>query len=274
MKVPLASHSIAILVLARFNVECLKISGEVSRRRAFVSVVNTCGTIGLSQPSGASDTESTTLLDYHDRDRYMNKNVLIREDYWYMTGKTPPRLLSGPLKGDDPAFNAFGSCASEVKGENSCTYVSLKQRIPAYTKYGNSIAYGAKEMSQLGRVLEQLEAQPTNEELWQRATEFVALQDRMAPPPLVDAELKMILLATALMISPAFPSPSRELLVARFYANEAHFASSTLVKAMREKNSQQARAAWEFGRDSWNSYFQVVNRSISPKVGDKFEAIA
>ena len=265
-------YSTLLLLLACGISHGFEVPG-LSRREALCSLVGASCTFGLAHPTLAAPDIETALVDYHIRDRNMNKDTLIREDYWYMTGKTPPRLLNGPLKGDDPAFNAFGSCESEIGGENPCTYVSLKQRIPAYSKYGNTIAFGAKEMSQLGRILEQLEAQTTAEELWRAARDLVARQERSTPPPLVDAELKMILLATALMISPAFPSPSRELLVARFYANEAHFASRTMADAIEQRDTQQARAAWELGRDSWNSYFQIVNKSISPKVGDKFELI-
>jgi len=98
--------------------------------------------------------------------------------------------------------------------------------------------------------------------------------ERRMPPPLVDAELKMILLATALTTSPNFPLPSRELLVARFYANECHFASTEVAAAIRDRDVRRAIGAWEFDRDSWNSYMRVVNRSITSKVGDKFEPIA
>jgi len=89
----------------------------------------------------------------------------------------------------------------------------------------------------------------------------------------VDAELKMILLATALMTSPNFPIPSKELLVARFYANEVHYAQGKLRIAVEGRSREDALRIWEFGKDSWNSEFQVLNRHITPKVGDKFELI-
>ena len=34
-----------------------------------------------------------------------------------------------------------------------------------------------------------------------------------------------------------------------------------------------ATGAWEFGKDSWNSYLAVVNPQIVPKVGEPFELI-
>lgn len=89
----------------------------------------------------------------------------------------------------------------------------------------------------------------------------------------VDAELKMILLATALTTSPNFPGPNKELLVARFYANEVHYAQDVLRTAIESRDKALGLQAYEFGKDSWNSFFQVVNRSITPKVGDKFVLI-
>jgi hypothetical protein len=306
----------------------------LSRRRALLSVAG--GVLSASSaffvpfvsPSAAAtdngsdttsdtDTTSTSSSDYfpfESRDRKGNKNAVIREDYWYMMGKTPPRQLLGPLKGDDPAFNAFGSCESAVAGGgNPCTYISLKQRAPAYSKYASSILVGAQEYQQLGRILKQLKfrtaiaiaADTTTtttastdtdtdtasimDALWQEAASYVVTEERTVPPPIVDAELKMVLFATAMTTSPNFPGPSRELLVARFYANEAHYAHATMANAIsssivntnsntsNESNNARdidtAWQAWQFGRDSWNSYFQAVSRSIVPKVGEPFPAI-
>ena len=223
----------------------------------------------------ASGTTASAVGEdlFENRNRQSNQKALIREDYWYMMGSTPPRQLSGPLKGNDPQWNAFGSCESSESGGNSCTYVSLKQRIPAYSKYGFSISYGAKEYQRLGVILEKLERDPSLEALWSDALYLVETEPNSLPPAPVDAELKMILLATALLTSPNFPLPSKQLLVARFYANETHQAHMVLRRAFVDRNLPLAREAWAFGRDSWNSYFQVVNDSISTKVGDKFVAI-
>jgi hypothetical protein len=254
--------------------------------------------------SNLVDAAATTAADaastfrYELRDRNMNRDAIIREDYWYMLGKNPPRLLSGPIPSDDPQWNAFGTCTTSTDAKtgavtgNSCTYVSLSLRIPAYSKYAFAISYGAKEYAKLGRLLhvisenQKTSSGKTNESndsdenlLWAEAASFVQTKSGAVPPAVVDAELKMILLATALLTSPNFPQPGRELLVARYYANEVHFAHGEILRALLSSQEprvdvQRAMAAWEFGRDSWNSYFQVVNRSIVPKVGDQFEAIA
>jgi hypothetical protein len=227
---------------------------------------------------------ATTASDYfpfESRDRKGNKNTVIREDYWYMMGKTPPRQLLGPLKGDNPQFNAYGACESTVVGGgNPCTYISLKQRAPAYSKYASSILAGSQEYQALGRLLQQLRTTAIGKESssvdmsWQEAASYVVTEEHSPPPPIVDAELKMVLFATAMTTSPNFPGPSRELLVSRFYVNEAHYAHIALKHAILSRDVDATLQAWQFGRDSWNSYFQAVSRSIVPKVGEPFAPIA
>lgn len=191
-----------------------------------------------------------------------------------MMGKTPPRSLNGPLRMDDPQWNAFGSCETSEGGasSNSCTYVSLKQRIPAYSKYAFNIGLGAKEYKILGKTLQDA-ARTNSDKSWATAASYVRILPQSPPPPPVDAMLKMVLFASSMLTSPNYNGPSRELLVARFYANEANFALKEIASAIEARDGERAMAAWNFGKDSWNSYFQVVNGKISPKVGDKFEPI-
>ena len=214
--------------------------------------------------------ESTTSTAYENRDRNKNKDALIREDYWYFSGKKPPRRLDiDAFPANDPTWNAWGECTkSEVTG-NSCVYVSLKQRIPAYGKYAYTISYGAREYAKLGKILK------SSNPNWNEAASLVdpGLDTKM-PSPAVDALLKMALLATQMLTSPNYTGPSRELLVSRYYINEVSFAIRELDKAIDERDVNKALGLWEFGKDSWNSYANIVNRAIVPKVGDKFEMIA
>ena len=222
---------------------------------------------------------------YENRDRKSNKDAIIREDYWFMMGRTPPRLLNGPIKQDDPQWNAFGSCqttGADGAASNSCTYVSLKQRIPVYSKYGFNIALGAKEYSMLGKALQQAAAvsstattTSTGDKFWNEAASYVfSATQPSPPPPVVDALLKMVLFASGMLTSPNYSGPNKQLLVARFYANEVGFATDEVKAAIEARDGPRALAAWEFGKDSWNSYFHVVNGSVSTKVGEKFEPIS
>jgi len=243
---------------------------QLSRRQIFGSAVNAVAVMGTWPfiANGESTEDSAPLDKLHFRDRKSNKGTLIREDYWFMMGKTPPRKLDGPLITDDPEFNAFGSCETSQDnggGSNSCTYVSLKQRIPTYSKYGFIIALGAKEYSLIGNLLKKGD--------FKGAVPYLLTGPQQPPPPSVDALLKMVLFASGMLTSPNYSGPSKRLLVARFYANEVGFAIEEIKDAIDAQDQQRAIAAWEFGKDSWNSYFQIVNDSISVKVGDKFEPI-
>lgn len=242
----------------------------LSRRQIFGSAANAVALIGTwPLIANAESAEDLATLDkLHFRDRKSNKGTLIREDYWFMMGKTPPRKLDGPLITDDPEFNAFGSCETSQEnggGSNSCTYVSLKQRIPTYSKYGFIIGLGAKEYSMIGNSLRKGDLKG--------AVPYLLTEPSQPPPPSVDALLKMVLFASGMLTSPNYSGPSKRLLIARFYANEVGFAIEEIKDAIDAQDQQRAIAAWEFGKDSWNSYFQIVNDSISVKVGDKFEPI-
>lgn len=223
-----------------------------------------------NHPAAAQEESTATSYDYENRDRKKNKDALIREDYWYFSGKKPPRRLDiDAFPANDPTWNAWGECTkSEVSG-NSCVYVSLKQRIPAYGKYAYSISYGASDYAKLGKILK------SSNPNWNEAAQIVdpGLDTRM-PSPSVDALLKMALFATQMLTSPNYTGPSRELLVSRYYINECSFAIKELAKAIDERDATTALGLWEFGKDAWNSYNSIVNRSIVPKVGDKFEMIA
>ena len=253
----------------------------MSRRNVVGSVVNVAAMISVwpsialsseeevasSSSSLASAADNNNVYRYENRDRKSNKDALVREDYWFMMGKSPPRLLNGPLKADNPDFNAFGSCeTAQDKSSNSCTYVSLKQRVPVYSKYAFNIALGAKEYTMLGKSL--------RDGNWKDAESILQGAPSQPPPPPIDALLKMVLFASGMLTSPNFTGLSKRLLVARYYANEIKFAIDEIKDAIDERDTTRANEAWKYGKDSWNSYYQIVNDSVSDKVGDKFDLIA
>jgi hypothetical protein len=260
-------YSLALCITA-----CLWISGDgwnfqsnLSRRNAIATA--TSGLIALPSICHADAT-----YKYESRDRSSNKGAVVREDYYYMMGSPPPRVLRGPVRLDDPQFNTFGSCETKEDGSatNSCTYISLKQRIPTYSKYAFSISLGAKEYNLLRKAL--VEASESNSnDAWATAASFITTLPQTPPPPPVDALLKMVLFASGMLTSPTYSGISRELLVARFYVNEVSFALKEIAAAVEARDAPRALAAWDFGRDSWNSYYQIVNEKVSPKVGEKFD---
>lgn len=74
-----------------------------------------------------------------------------------------------------------------------------------------------------------------------------------------------------MLTSPNFSGPNRELLVSRYFINECAFATKELARAIDEREVSTTLELWEFGKDSWNSSLSIVNRSISPNFGEKFE---
>ena len=91
--------------------------------------------------------------------------------------------------------------------------------------------------------------------------------------PARDVLLKAALLNSQLLVSPNNLREVRELSLANFYVNEVDHALDLLAAAAARQDRAAALFAWEFGRDSWNSWMQVVNRAIVAKVGDPFEPI-
>jgi hypothetical protein len=199
-----------------------------TRRSVIETLTVASSAIFIPSTLAAAQEESTTAAyDYENRDRNKNKDALIREDYWYFSGKKPPRRLDiDAFPANDPTWNAWGECTkSEVSG-NSCVYVSLKQRIPAYGKYAYSISYGANDFAKLGKILKS-----SSGPNWNEAAQLVVpgLDTRM-PSPSVDALLKMALFATQMLTSPNYTGPSRELLVSRYYIMSVHLRSENWQK--------------------------------------------
>ena len=282
--------ALASLALAIASVTSLSLGETIIRRRQAVATIvgSATGAVAAVWPTFAIDNADAPgalagdgggggdLYAFEKRNRNKNKEALVAEDYWYMSNKIPPRRLDlAQLPADDPTWNAWGSCTKNEATGNSCTYVSLKQRQPAYSKYAFSINLGRREYEQLGQVLRQAAKLGPDSAAWAEAAVLVdpgSGRDRL-PSPAVDAMLKMVLFATAMLTSPNYSGPSREMLVSRFYVNEAYYAIKEIRAAIEARDATRALAAWEFGKDSFNSYFAILNRSIVEKVGDKFVEI-
>ena len=89
----------------------------------------------------------------------------------------------------------------------------------------------------------------------------------------MDALLKAGLLASQLLVSPNNLREKKASSLALFYVNEASYAIDLIAAAAKRKDVAAAKSAWEFGKDSWNSYLNVVNPSIVPKVGEPFALV-
>ena len=96
-----------------------------------------------------------------------------------------------------------------------------------------------------------------------------------APSSLRQASRKALLLADGLLISANSGSLGREILVARYYINEFHYATERIAEILSADEIDWAAASelWRLGADSYNSFFVCVNKAIVPKVGEKFAAV-
>jgi len=244
-----------------------------TNRRAFLNKVASVSTVAATTacnfPLVVNADEGSNDFAYERRDRKGNKNAIVREDWWYLSGTLPPRKLDSlGADFDNPKWNTWGTCTESAAG-NSCTYVALSQRIPTYSKYAFNVRLGASDFGKLGEILNS----GSNID-WAIANSFLSDSTSGMPSPICDSLLKSLLMAGGLLTSPNYSGPPKELLVARFYINEVAFSVNELREAIAVRDETRAKMAWEFGRDSWNSYFAVVNKNISPKVGDKFEQLA
>ena len=211
---------------------------------------------GVVLPVWAEDD----IPDYNARFRGM-ETPLITGDYYYIFGQVPPRSITAP-KIDQPKWNTFGSCI-----DDSCTYVPIQQRYTAYTKYELRLSRG---LTQFGSLKGAIASQD-----WENVLAKVSRGsgDGKSPAPAVDALLKAGLLASQLLVSPNNLREKKASSLALFYVNEASYAIDLIAAAAKRKDVAAAKSAWEFGRDSWNSYLNVVNPSIVPKVGEPFPLV-
>lgn len=285
-------HKDTALIFIVFLLRCTALSPPI-RRKAFVQIsgeaILSVFTLEetLKFPAVASTNDDTPngnsaddKLNYENRDRRGNKKALVREDIYYMSGKKPPRKLEA-LKFDDPKYNTWGSCTTSEGGQNSCTYIPLSQRIPGYSKYAFNIQLGSRDYVKLGKVLDEISASGNTSgdlvaKYWNQAASYLLplTPGGSSFPPARDALLKMALMGTSMLTSPNYSGPPKELMIARYYVNELDFALTEILDAIEVRDITRAKAAWGFGKDSWNSYFFLVNRQIVPKVGDQFELIA
>jgi len=79
-------------------------SSGIITRRATIAGAASASAIFLPTNLLPAVADDEDLYKYENRDRNKNKDALIREDYWYFSGKRPPRRLSiDAFPTDDPS---------------------------------------------------------------------------------------------------------------------------------------------------------------------------
>jgi hypothetical protein len=167
-----------------------------------------------------------------------NSNVLFSQDNYFKFGQAAPWIEPGST--EFPAKMPF---------------TVSQQRYDALKKYGERVKKGLQEIQSLGQLVQ--------------SGDFANVTD-----PAVDTDLyalrPMGLLANGFMASEN-TGTTNELLLARWYINEIYLHIGDICTA---KTEQDAMKSYTAARKAVNSYLTMVNRVITPKVGDQFDLLS
>ncbi len=132
-------------------------------------------------------------------------------------------------------------------------FVLSQQRYDALKKYGERVKNAAQVLNNLDETI--------------RAGDFTKISGSDDP---MYAFRPLGLLANGFLASEN-TGTTNELLLARWYINEMYLRISDIQNA---SNVEEAMSAHTALKKAMNSYLSMLNRVITPKVGDKFEYIS
>ena len=233
------------------NDEINSISMKAPSRRQFVGttallsimMVAGGGGAGVIAPVRAADfTPGGTLVDRQvginvgndeaSRSRKVdNSNVLFAQDYYFKFGTAAPWL--------EP---------DSIEFPKTMPFTRIQQRYDALKKYQTRILGGLDRIKALDRI-------NPNEVADSTAADVYGLRP-------------MGLLANNMLASEN-SGATNELFLARWYINEVYLLISDIRNA--DNSPEVARTLASSARKATNSYLTMMNRVITPKVGDKFE---
>lgn len=163
-----------------------------------------------------------------------NENVLFSQDNYFKFGAAAPWI--------EPDSTDF---------PKTMPFVLSQQRYDSLKKYGDRVKKGAQELDKLG---EKIKGGPGS---------IPGCDDP------IYALRPMGLLANGFLASEN-TGATNELFLARWYINEIYLRIGDIQNASSES---EALAAYDAAKKSMNSYFSMLNRIITSKVGNKFEYI-
>ena len=163
----------------------------------------------------------------------MNSNVLFSQDFYFKYGRSPPFLVDA---------------TSEIPDGGAVPFTRVQQRYEAYGKYAARVLAGVEAFRALKGAVDNGS--------WASVASDDTKYNLRA----------MGLLANGLMASEN-NGPGNVLFLTRWYVNECALDIGDVAKAA---DKAQAAAAWERGRKAINSALIVLNKEISPKVGEQF----
>ena len=172
--------------------------------------------------------------------KFDNSNVLFGQDTYFKFGTASPWIEPG-----DTSF------------PKQMPFVLSQQRYDALKKYGEKVNRGAKAVEALGDVINS-----TPDE------EFST--KNILPPDAPEYFLRPMGLLANNFLASENTGTTNELFLARWYVNEIYLAIADMRAA---KSKKDALKSYDASKKAVNSFLGMMNRSITAKVGDKFELI-
>uniref|UniRef100_A0A7S4B4V3 Uncharacterized protein n=2 Tax=Chrysotila carterae TaxID=13221 RepID=A0A7S4B4V3_CHRCT len=152
-------------------------------------------------------------------------------------------------------------------------YSPVARRYNGYSKYGSRIRNGITTYASLRKDIDEANWQGVKEAL-QKGSKGQGDAVKPVPPSELRSFARALgLVSNSLLQSENDSSTTAANLLARHLVNEAYFAMDDIEAAAAASDKAAAVAAWQAGAEYINAFIGLVNRNITPKVGDQFEFI-
>ena len=225
----------------------------LASRRDLLNVAAAASTLLIPIQSASAESQFTPGGTLVDRElgpqvgnpeasaarKFDNSNVLFGQDTYFKFGTASPWIEPG-----DTSF------------PKQMPFVLSQQRYDALKKYGEKVNRGAKAVEDLGDVI--------------NSTPVEEFSTKILPPDAPEYFLRPMGLLANNFLASENTGTTNELFLARWYVNEIYLAIADM-RAAKSKND--ALKSYDAAKKAVNSFLGMMNRSITAKVGDKFELI-
>ena len=202
--------------------------------------------VAPAKAAGKSFAPGGTLVDYEvgvtvgnpqasTSRRADNSNVVFAQDYYYKFGTAAQWIEAG-----------------NTEFPKTMPFAPSQQRYEAMKKYRERVQRGIDLIVGLGETI--------------AAGEYSSIPDSTAP----EYSIRPFGLFANSMIASENTGTTNELLLARWYINELSLDIDDIKNA---PTTEEATKSLQAAKAAINSYLGLLNRVITPKVGDKFDLI-
>jgi len=228
------------------------VKAEAASRRQFAEFIGTgvlCQVFLPSSPAraeGKSFAPGGTLVDYEvgvavgnpqaSKSRKPdNSNVVFAQDYYYKFGTAAPWIEAG-----------------NAEFPKTMPFTPSQQRYDTMKKYRERVQRGVDLIVGLGEVIAK--------------GDFASIPDSTAP----EYSIRPMGLMANNFLASENTGTTNELLLARWYINEINLDIDDIKNAPSKEDATKSHRA---AVNALNSYLGMLNRVITPKVGDKFDLV-